>query len=782
VTKTVQTLFFAILIMSPLAWGTVETWSLALMEASAFLALFLCCRAIVKEEGRTLYEVPGLLPLSLLLGFMLMQVLPLPVGLVQVLSPETGEIYKQTLELDGPAGWVSLSLNRKATIMEFFRVSSYSAFYVLTVQLLAGRGMLRRTVSVVAIFASGLAMLAIVQHLLPGHFLFAFREYPGNASPFGPYINRNHYAGLMGMLFPVVYAAFLYSRPTVESESFRDTMTRLLDRLSTSNHLSLGFSAILIIASVAVSLSRGGMLCIAASMIFFGLLLTWRGVGRGKGLAALLVVSLVVIYVGWYGWAPVFERFGNILGPEGEITLLRPRIWDDVSHIAQDFPSAGTGFGTLVDIYPKYRSIPGTDILAHAHNDYLQLFSDGGLPAAVFVAWFLAAVGIASFRTAVRRKDIQSIFLFAGAATGVFSMLLHSFADFNLQIGANGLVFFFLLGLSVSASHTRFHSRRGSTYLREAGSGRLKRLLPAGAFVLLLVSLLFNGGILLGEIFAHGAEPRVMQRADSQDEVEEVQRCAARATRFDPLDGEHWYARAVVERTYREADSSLAHLKKALRAVPVRAEYLQRLGQAWSDRGEFEKADSFFRAGITFDPRNASRYRVYGSWLLSRGEIGEGVRHARKAVSLDPAETEQFITLMVLYGMTDEEILSALPERTDPFFRFAAYLLGVGREDLAEEAYREGLRHADREERIQPRFYFTVSGFYRQRGRYDEALMVMREAIGAVPDSASVREGAAALYEKVGNTYRAAEEYQAALLINPGSERARRGLQRVKSP
>jgi tetratricopeptide (TPR) repeat protein len=380
----------------------------------------------------------------------------------------------------------------------------------------------------------------------------------------------------------------------------------------------------------------------------------------------------------------------------------------------------------------------------------------------------------------VRRKDTQSIFLFAGAATGAASMLLHSFADFNLQIGANGLVFFFLLGLTVSAANTRFHSRRGITFLRGAKSTRLRRALPAAAAVLFALSLLFNGGLLLGEIFACGAEPREVLRADTEEKVAEVKTCAARAVSFDPLEGEHWYARAVVERNYGDDEGALLHLRKALRAAPVRSEYLQRLGLAYADRGEHEKAAQFFRAGIVFEPRNASRYRAYGSWLLSRGEVVEGARYARKAVVMDPKETEQFITLMVLYGMSDEEIFNALPESVDSLYRFAAYLLGVGREDLAEEAYVEGLRFAGEESPPRAGFYFTAVGFYEKRGRREEAMAVMRQAVEALPETASIRMRAAALYEKTGNTYRAAEEYQAALLLDPRNERAAKGLARVR--
>ena len=55
--------------------------------------------------------------------------------------------------MDGPVRWVSLSINREATLMEFFRVSSYAAFYVLAVQLLTKKEFLKKTHAIAAFFA-----------------------------------------------------------------------------------------------------------------------------------------------------------------------------------------------------------------------------------------------------------------------------------------------------------------------------------------------------------------------------------------------------------------------------------------------------------------------------------------------------------------------------------------------------------------------------------------------------------------------------------------------------
>ena len=79
--------------------------------------------------------------------------------------------------------------------------------------------------------------------------------------------------------------------------------------------------------------------------------------------------------VGWFGWRPVFDRFGSLFGNDGEINLLRFSLWEDVLRIGADFPAVGTGLGSLVDVYPAYRNVAGNALMRHAHNDYAETFA-----------------------------------------------------------------------------------------------------------------------------------------------------------------------------------------------------------------------------------------------------------------------------------------------------------------------------------------------------------------------------------------------------------------------
>ena len=76
------------------------------------------------------------LPLALLLGLMAGQLVPLPPGLVKLISPSSWEAYRPVYELSGKDFWIPLSVNQKATLQELLRISSYVLFYILTIQVL----------------------------------------------------------------------------------------------------------------------------------------------------------------------------------------------------------------------------------------------------------------------------------------------------------------------------------------------------------------------------------------------------------------------------------------------------------------------------------------------------------------------------------------------------------------------------------------------------------------------------------------------------------------------
>jgi O-antigen ligase len=123
--------------------------------------------------------------------------------------------------------------------------------------------------------------------------------------------------------------------------------------------------------------------------------------------------------------------------------------------------------GSFTTIYPRYRTIPGDAIADHAHNDYLEFFSDGGIIAFLLGAWFLLVLFYKSYRAFLKRREFYAMYIFVGSIAGIIAILIHSITDFNLHIGANGLYFFFLSGLAVSAAHTRLRDGLHDTYLRK---------------------------------------------------------------------------------------------------------------------------------------------------------------------------------------------------------------------------------------------------------------------------------------------------------------------------
>ena len=775
-TKCIYTLFIFTLIFAPLAFGTVEPWSLTVMESCSLLALLLLLLDKVKSKEHFMYEIPGAIPLFCLLGLIGMQLIPLPGSIIRIISPATYDIYKNTIFLYEPMQWVSLSINKKATLMEFFRITSYIVFYILTIQILSRNDALKKTVTIVTIFASLLCLFAIVQHLLPNSRIYWIRELTLRGSPFGPYVNRNHFAGLMEMLFPVVLSLFLFYKPRSAYKSLRDRTAEIFTLHGTNVHILLGFSAVLIATSIFLTLSRSGIVSLCMSMIFFGLFFFRRSASKKRGLIIILIFVLIVLSVGWFGWDPIFERFERLKDAQGNISELRLSVWKDSRNIIGDFPLMGTGFGSFLNIYPKYRTLPGGGVAEHAHNDYIELLSEGGVFAFFFGISFLIVLFVKSYRIFQTRRELYSTNLYIASITGMISILIHGVTDFNLHIGANGLYFFFLAGLAVSSANTRLRSELNGTYLKE------KRIPLKGLTAILMGVLLwcfiFQGGITVGKMYYSSIRDTKLNEMTPHRELVLIRDAALKASFLDPLEAQYRYASANIKRLLGN-DSVLGGYKEAVRLNPVNGEYLERLGLSMSEFGKESLADKLLQAGITYDVSNPARYRRYALWLFAMGRKEEGISIARSAISLEPKKTKEYITLMVLDGFSDEEILVTLPERVDPHLEFADYLSKTGKDGMAEEEYLRALQYIKNEFPVKPDFFYAGYHYYLRKNRLEDALNFMQKAADALPGDPGIKMHIADLYEKRSLPGSAMAEYRKILALDPRNQEAKNRLDKL---
>ncbi|MBU2645297.1 O-antigen ligase family protein [bacterium] len=777
-------LFFFLLVFSPLAFGTVEQWSLTVMELLTFFALILLLLNRLSRK-QPLHRVPGLLPLCLFLCYLLIQLLPMPPGTIKVISPETWRIYQETVGILDPTAWISISVNRKAGLGEFFRYGTYVCFYFLTIQLLTDKQKLQRTVYNLIIFISLLAVFAIIQNYTSVGTIYWLRPVvSGNSNIFGPYVNHNHFAGLVEMILPLALCLFLYLRPRISyKQSWREKIVELFDVYGGEQHILMGFSAILLTVSIVLSLSRGALISACLALMVMVLLLMIRGRQKGKGMLLMFFLVVILFSVSWFGWENTFERFGQLKTDEGGLYETRLDFWQDSLQIIRDFPVTGTGFGSFADIYPRYRTVIGDFSVLHAHNDYLELLIEGGLIGTVLVLWFLAVLFYRSYRVFRQRRDPFSIYLYLGCVTGMVSLLFHSVTDFNLHIGANGLYYFFLAGLLVSAAHTRLRgASAGTLLLSEPGMGM--KLIPAGlTVVFLFTAFFFNLRLMEGRYqFSAIANIHLSPRM-SPAKIEEIRTITERASRLDPLDGKYYFAVANLE-VLQNKRSALTNYRKAIYHNPLNGEYLQRTGLILGLLKMNDASERLLQAGLRNNRHNPERYRTYAGWLFAANQKQQGMENLSRALSLESSsfsrrKIREYITTMLLNGISEAEMRAILPDKVRPLIGFADYLVEIGKDEQAEQVYLDAVTQMGKEQKINIWDFYRVFQFYLKRNQPTDALNILSQAEKYLPEDVRIRIWKARTYQKLGITYRAIEEYQLALALDSGNQNAQKELTRL---
>lgn len=410
-------------VTTTLAFGTVHAWSLAAFQLSAGIVFALwmldAWRTGVLRVSRNLLQFP-------LLGLF-------AVGVIQLLP------------LGGSGR--ALTASPHSTRMVLGQLAGLAVYFAAALAFLDSPGRLRLLTRLVIIFGFLLAVYGLMQHFVNPRTIFWVRE-PKQAQPFGPYVNRHHFAGYMeltlamplGLLF-----AGAVSRERVPLYAFA--------------------SAIMAVALVLTN-SRGGMLSMVCEIVFLALVAAAAAGRRGRGeeeaggrtsraRAALMRVSLgfllivaVVFGALYFGGEDALSRLVGTVNSE-DPTTGRAHFWRGTAGIIKDHPLLGTGLGSFPSAYPLYDTANGSYRLEQAHNDYLQVLSDGGVVGGLLGLAFVLLL----FGAALRRMQSHDRFrrgVALGALAGCAGALVHSFFDFTLHTTANALMFLLLAALATA--------------------------------------------------------------------------------------------------------------------------------------------------------------------------------------------------------------------------------------------------------------------------------------------------------------------------------------------
>jgi O-antigen ligase len=769
-------LYLLILIFAPLAFGTVELWSLTIVEvltviAAVFLFLPICF------YRRKLYFIPGLVPLLLLLLLILVQLIPLPADFVRFISPSTYSAYAPVLSVGG-GEWIPLTINQKATLQEFFRISCYSLFYVLTVQLLSIDGRLKKTVYTVIGLAAGIALLAIIQQVDSPDKIYWFRAVPQNASPFGPWINPNQFAGFMEMMSPLALGLFLFYRPRVPLDlTLREKAVNFFTMPGSNLYLFLGSAAILMALSVFISLCRGGILTITISAFVFMLLHNMKKPKHGRA-AILVITGSVIIAVSWFGWDTIISEFNHGFFPSGELSDGRFFLWADSLRIIQSFFLFGSGFGTYIDIFPSFRSFPGYSIFDHAHNDYIELLTDGGIIGFTLAGWFVLAVLRHGWKMIRVRNDQYAVLLGIGALTGIMAMLMHSVTDFNMHNGADGLYFFFLCGLLVAVVNTRFGYAVSMTLLDKQSTKR-NIVYLAGAVILTILIPVVQYGALRAQTKYDRVKDIYVNRHLSERRLQELIHGVTMAKLLDPLEHLYSFKLGTIEWFLQNREKSLEHFLLAARLSPMNGVALQRIGLLLGDKVDDTNTMMLLEKGYQRNLDNDELVISFAEYLMQKGERKKAIEIMATRLQKAPSLIKKWAPLFEDFSFSREEIATALPNSVDAWIQYGVSLEKIDNIGEAEHYFTTALSFLEYEKQIKPYWFQKLIEFYRKNNQPERALLILRQAAVLVPGHASFHIQLGDYYRTEGIIYRAKEEYQRALMIDPGNRTVTRRLRQM---
>ena len=415
--KPLRIAIYVLLAFSVLAFGAVEEWSQTVLGVGVALLLVYWSIQQCAKKSEQIEVSPFFLPLT---------AFAMTVS-AQLVFHSTASSYNTRVELQ--------------------LLITYLIFIHLINQAFRSGSDYRTLVWFLMTLGFVVSIFGILQYLTSNGRLYWFQQMRESTYFFGPYVNRNHFAGFVELVVPFALV------PLVMGMVRRERV------------MIVGLFALIPIVALLLSASRGGIISFILQLVILGILLSIRKTSAKFLATGGVVVLLSVLAISWLGVGKLVERFATYKSLDvtiGKRASMRRDAW----HIFVDHPVLGVGLGTLQMVFPAYESLYDGRVVNHAHDDYVEMLAETGMVGGGCSAWF---VGVLLFESLKGIRNLRSSFnsaLNLSGLIGCCGILVHSLVDFNLHIPANALLFFVAAHLastriqSDSASPPKRVSRR----------------------------------------------------------------------------------------------------------------------------------------------------------------------------------------------------------------------------------------------------------------------------------------------------------------------------------
>ena len=269
----------------------------------------------------------------------------------------------------------------------------------------------------------------------------------------GTFINRNHFAFLMG-LGVLMAVGLLFSINEDAEKSRKMNVSSISMWESLRGPILLIF--FVIFSAMVCSLSRGAFLAVVPMALLLTGLWVMHQRHAGHSSVKINTFATIAIVIGALIVALpavlslLSERYRTLLSEDGIAADARFVIWGQSLRMVWDFLLTGSGFGSYEAVFQHYGAASLYDgLVNNAHNDWIEALTDMGVPVAVFLMAFVCYLLYRAWKHARNSREMRTKWLETGAMLALVAGMIHEFFDYSLRAPGNAVAFTACLTLAM---------------------------------------------------------------------------------------------------------------------------------------------------------------------------------------------------------------------------------------------------------------------------------------------------------------------------------------------